>query len=134
AHAPLLVGGEKAAAVQRGQLFVVLLVIVVELLELVVLGGEPADQDFGVGHADLLAGVSMQGQRRVGPATDLRVARDCAPCASGMLRLAIGPPSTPLRPASGLPWYPAYTPALANLSRLRARRSASPPSRLVRLA
>src|SRR5262245_63282610 len=55
AHAPLLVWGEKASPVQGRQLFVVLSVLVVELLELVVFLGEPLDQSFGIGHEDLLA-------------------------------------------------------------------------------
>src|SRR6185295_4308858 len=84
AHAPLLIGGEEASIAEGGQLFVVLLVVVVQLAELVVFGGEPLYHDIGVRHGNLPAGSEDEASRL---------------CASG--RLSIGPrASLP----SVLPW------------------------------
>src|SRR5262245_1453103 len=60
AHAPLLIRGQEASIAESGQLLVVLPVVLVELAELVALGGEALDQSVGVGHADLLEAVLEQ--------------------------------------------------------------------------
>src|SRR6185503_7134850 len=74
AHAPLLIRGEEASVAEGGQLFVVLLVVVVELAELVAFGGEPLYHDIGVRHGNLPARSEDEASRL---------------CASG--RLSIGP-------------------------------------------
>jgi hypothetical protein len=57
AHAPLLLWGEEATAVEVGELFFVAMMLFAELAEIVIFSGESFDERLRVGHADLLARV-----------------------------------------------------------------------------
>src|SRR5688500_2473014 len=104
ADPPLLVRGEEASITQCGQFFVVLLVVVVELPELMAFGGEALDHDIGLRHGNLPAAILERVRRCSEPAAYIPPALDCGPRASLPMRAAMGPPSIPILPASGLPW------------------------------
>ena len=114
ADAPLVVRGQKAAPVERGELLVVLLVVLAQLAEVVALRGEPLIKISVSGMGTSRRGQKMKRAGCVHPAGS----RLWTACVSASCVLPWGLPRFQSCRLQGCLGISAYTPAVARLSRL----------------